>query len=132
MRPGNSQGLHERRDVISQVLGCVCAIRLVGFARPAQIERDAAHAFELRLIDRFVEIRIDCRLYDAEMINGPKFRLRNMRFDLFFRLAETKAEQLGRGGQFTQFLRALRGHSLGQQEEQQGKQEGSKHGQDYT
>src|SRR6185369_8228039 len=97
-----------------------------------EVERDAAHAFKLRLIDRLIEIRIDRRLCDTKMIRAAKLCLRNASLDLFFRHAETKAEQLRRGGQLTHFLRALRRRSLGQQEEQQGEQEGSNHAWDYT
>src|SRR5215216_1984882 len=97
-----------------------------------KVERDAAHAFELRLVDRLIEIRIDRRLRNTKMIRAAKLCLRNAGLDLFFGHAETKAEQLRRGGQLTYFLRALRRHRLGQQEEQQGEQEGSNHGRDYT
>jgi len=82
-----------------------------------EIERDAAHALELRLIDRLVEIRIDRRLRNTKMIGAAKLCLWNAGLYLFFRHSETKAEQLGRGGQVTDFLRALRRHRMAQQEE---------------
>ena len=77
------------------------------------------HRFKLRLIDRWIEIRIDCGLRNAKMIGASKHGLGNFGLHLLFGHAELKTQQLRRRRQFSRFLRALRGRALGQEEDKE-------------
>ena len=61
-----------------------------------QIERNTSHIRKLRLVDSWIEVRVDSGLADAEVIGLPKLRLRNVGLDLVLRHSESKTQQFRR------------------------------------
>ena len=92
-------GLHLEGAVVANPQRCEAAIK--------KIERNAAHAFKLRLIDLGIEIRIDSGLGNAEIIRMPEDSLWYADLDLIFSHSQTKAQQFSSSGQLRELLLAL-------------------------
>ena len=92
-------GLHFEGAVVTNPQRCQAAIK--------KIERNAANTFKLRLVDPWIEIRIDGGLGNTELVGVPEDSLWYANLDLIFSHSQMKAQQFSSSGQLHKFLRAL-------------------------